>query len=357
MIRENRGRLALSSALCLLPGALGLVLWDRLPELLSDHWGWTEPAATGTLLLMVLLPPLLGLGLQWFCVLLTARDPKNKGRNGKPFRIVLWIVPLVINFDALVLFAPALGIRFSTGSVMAGVTGVLFLVIGNYLPKCRQNHTIGIKLPWTFRSEENWNATHRFGGRVWVIGGLLCLLCALLPGMAGVWAVLAVIAAMVLLPIAYSYVYYRKQLSSGTLPEASKGMGGSAAVRGSLWFTGAVIALVLVLCFTGSVTVQFGDAAFTVKSTYWQSLTVAYSDIEALEFRESSEPGVRTWGFGSPRLSVGTFQNGEFGTYTRYAYTGCDACVILTVKGKTLVLSGANDDATAEIYRLLQEKR
>ena len=356
MIRRNRKWLLLSSALCLLPGVVGLLLWDRLPGILSEFWSVGEPTPAGTILLVVL-PPLLGLATQWLCVWITARDPKNKGRNEKPFRLVLWIVPVTVNFNAVLMYAPALGLRLGMGSLVAGTTGILFLVIGNYLPKCRQNHTIGIKLPWTFRSEENWNATHRFGGRVWVIGGLLCMVFALLPGMLSIWCTMAVIFAMVLLPVAYSYGYYRKQLSAGTLPEKSKGMTGSGGVRGSLWFTGIIVAGVLILCFTGNVTVRYGDRDFTVAATYWQDLTVDYEKIDRLEYRESCKPGARTWGFGSPRLSLGTFQNGEFGTYTRYSYTGCPACVVLTVQGKTLVISGQDEMATREIYQSLLERR
>lgn len=356
MIWENRKWLLLSSALCLLPGVLGFALWDRLPEQLSDFTGGNE-ASIGGMLLTVLLPPLLGLAAQWFCVWLIARDPKNKGRNHKPFRLILWIIPAAVNLNALILYGSALGLRFGSGSVMAGFTGLLFLVVGNYLPKCRQNHTIGIRVPWTFRSEENWNATHRFGGKVWVIGGLLCLAFALAPGMVSVWGTLGVIAAMAVLPIAYSYGYSRKQLAAHTLPEEPTAAPGSVSARGGLWFTGVIVALVIVLCFTGKITVNYGETDFTLKASYWQDMTVRYEDIDSLELRESCEPGVRTWGFGSPKLSMGTFQNGEFGTYTRYAYTGCRSCVVLTARGKTLVISGPDDRATEEIYQSLLMKR
>ena len=58
-------------------------------------------------------------------------------------------------------------------------TGLLFMVIGNYLPKVKQNHTIGIRVIWTLQDEENWNATHRFSGKLWMASGILCMLCGL----------------------------------------------------------------------------------------------------------------------------------------------------------------------------------
>lgn len=58
-------------------------------------------------------------------------------------------------------------------------TGLLFMVIGNYLPKVKQNNTIGIRVVWSLMDEENWNATHRFSGKLWMASGILCMLCGL----------------------------------------------------------------------------------------------------------------------------------------------------------------------------------
>lgn len=54
-----------------------------------------------------------------------------------------------------------------------------FIVIGNYLPKIKQNNTIGIRIILTLQDEENWNATHSFSGRIWRASGILCMLCTL----------------------------------------------------------------------------------------------------------------------------------------------------------------------------------
>ena len=75
--------------------------------------------------------------------------------------------------------------------------GVLFMIIGNYLPKCKQNYTMGIKLPWTLDDEENWNRTHRFAGFLWVAGGVVIAINAFLKWE---WLFLVVVFAMVLIP-------------------------------------------------------------------------------------------------------------------------------------------------------------
>jgi len=58
-------------------------------------------------------------------------------------------------------------------------TSLLFIVIGNYLPKIKQNNTIGIIIVLTLQDEENWNATHSCSVRIWRASGILCMLCTL----------------------------------------------------------------------------------------------------------------------------------------------------------------------------------
>ena len=83
------------------------------------------------------------------------------------------------------------------------------ILIGNYLPKTKQSYTMGIKLPWTLHSEENWNRTHRMAGFLWVIGGTLMVLISLLH-LWQVWMMLVIITVMVLVPTVYSYLLYKK---------------------------------------------------------------------------------------------------------------------------------------------------
>lgn len=59
---------------------------------------------------------------------------------------------------------------------------------------------------------------------------------------------------------------------------------------------------------------------------------------------------------GSFRLLLGTFENAEFGTYTRYTYYRPEACVILSANGKTLVLSGSSAESTRSLYDTLVKK-
>ena len=348
MIRKHKTALILSSLAVLFPTLAGLILRSCLPE---TRWGMVGRGDGFTLFAL----PLSLLAAHWLCILITAKDPHNQDQNWKPIFLVLWIMPVLSNVCAAMLYSLALGVRVSVSGIMVAAIGLMFIAIGNYLPKCRQNYTIGIKVPWTYASEENWNATHRFGGRVWVAGGVLIFLSAFLPAgwNAGVMVVGIVILAII--PILYSYLYYRKQVREGSelkpIPKLNTHTGkiGTAIAL-------AILAFVLVMLFTGSVKTEFADDYFTIKASYYDDLTVFYDRIESVEYRDGNVTGSRVFGVGSFRLLLGTFENQEFGNYTRYTYYKPEACVVLKVNGNTLVLSGKDAAETREIYETLLQK-
>ncbi len=94
--------------------------------------------------------------------------------------------------------------------------GMLLIVIGNLLPRARPNWFVGIRTPWTLSSDRVWEKTHRFGGRVFVAGGLLITIAALL----WVQRVHVVLIAVVLIAtssvLIYSYLEWKRKQSPGS---------------------------------------------------------------------------------------------------------------------------------------------
>ena len=206
--KKYKKTMMLTSLVMLLPILVGVLLWDRLPEQIATHFdfegnpnGWSSKGFT------VFGMPLFMLACQWIAVAATLSDPKHKNLSEKVFKIILWFIPMISLLLIFVTYGYELGYNTSGGTIAFGVMGILFLVVGNYLPKCRQNYTIGIKLPWTLHDEENWNHTHRMAGYLWICGGLLMLANIFLKWN---WLVPVVFIAAVLVPTIYSYVYYRK---------------------------------------------------------------------------------------------------------------------------------------------------
>lgn len=352
MIKKNKGALILSSILILLPSLLGLIFWDKLPEQMTTHWvfdGSADGFSTRHVTVFVL--PLILLAFQWLAVLITAKDPKNKGQSGKVFRLVIWILPVVSLFANALIYVVSFGQEARVELWTLMLLGLLFIVMGNYLPKTKQNYTIGIKIKWTLQDEQNWNATHRFAGKVWVAGGLLMMASVFIPNIS-LFVLISSVLILGLIPGIYSYLYYKKQVKEDTANIKPLLVTKKQKVF-ALVLIAAILIFVLVMMFAGSMQIEYGDTSFTLKSTFWSDLTVAYDAVDSIEFRQSDTVGTRVNGLGSARLRAGNFRNEEFGNYTRYSYTGSDACVVLKVDGKTLVIADKDAQSTRQIYEEL----
>lgn len=208
MLKKNKGLLILTSLIILLPMAVGILLWDSLPEVMPTHWGVKgQPNGWSSRPVAVFGMPLVLLVLHWVCMWGTDWDRKNKGQSEKVMILVMWLVPLVSLLGCSSTYAAALGRDVPTVSIATLFLGVVLIIVGNYLPKCKQNRTIGIKIKWTLENEENWNATHRLAGKLWVVGGLGILVCGLLSV---TYLMPVLLAAVVLIPVIYSWRYSKR---------------------------------------------------------------------------------------------------------------------------------------------------
>ena len=211
MLKKNKLTLILSSIVTLLPILVGLILWERLPQELPTHWGINgEVDDYSSKGFAVFGLPLILLGFHWICTLATALDHKNKEQHAKLFTLVFWIIPALSLTVSALIYATVLGYVFNVTTILFCFMGLLFIVIGNYLPKCKQNRTLGIKVKWTLENEANWNATHRMAGKFWVAGGLLFLPIGFLPQALTLWAMPVLIFVMVIVPVIYSYIYHKQ---------------------------------------------------------------------------------------------------------------------------------------------------
>lgn len=360
MLKQYKKQLIISSIIILLPILIGLLLWNQLPEVMNTHWGVdNQPDGWSSKVFTVFGFPFLLLAIHWFGMWITAKDPGQKTQSKKAIRMIFWIVPAVSLVSSSMMYGIALGNTINMGSIMFGLMGLMFMVIGNYLPKVKQNYTLGIKVTWALRNEENWNATHRFGGKVWVIGGFFLVLAAFFPVEYSVMVMLPTILVLAVIPALYSYLYYKKMCKEGRgydlkMPEMDKTT--KIIYRISMVVVAIILIIIFFVMFTGDIACIYGPDSFTIDATFHDDLTVQYNVIDSIELRNESVPGTREFGFGSARLLLGTFHNEEFGLYTRYTYTDCECAVIITVGEKVLVLAGNTVEETEAIYNTLLSK-
>ncbi|MBO5019940.1 MAG: SdpI family protein [Clostridia bacterium] len=359
MIKNNKLKLILSSTITLSPILFGIIFWDKLPDYIATHWGVSgEADGYSSKIFTVFLIPIIFLALFWLCVFITSKDPKNQNQNKKALNVVLFTIPVFSLILNAIVYSVAFEFEINFKFYIAIILGLMFILIGNYLPKCKQNYTLGVKIKWTLESEENWNATHRFTGRVWFICGILMLLSIFLPEKIFIYSLPVLIIPVAVLPFGFSYLFYKKQSKNGTLtpekisyPKFYKKSGIIAGI-----FIAVVLIIIAVIMFTGDITINYNDDSFTIKANYYNDLTVDYEAITNIEYRENSDVGMKYNGFNSARLLMGGFENDEFGKYTRYSYTKCDSCVVITSNEKVLIISGSDEEQTKEIYETLTKK-
>ena len=356
MIKKNKITIIFANILTLLPIISGIILWNKLPPHLPIHWNLAgEADSYGSKAFFVFGLPLIMLALLWVCILVTALDKESKKQNPKAVSAMLLIIPLLscclsgLTYG-MVLYESTFPVYF-----INLLFGVMFIIMGNYLPKCKQNKTMGIKIKWTLESEENWQATHRFGGIVWFFCGAALVLTILLPEKISMAVMFVLILVAVLVPTIYSYCFYKKQKKDGSFEP--KPIYDKKKYR----IIGIIVTLVLAilfaalipLMFTGNITVEYGNAGFKIEADYFEDLTVGYNEVDSVELVEDFDRGTRVYGFGGARLLMGTFESDTYGKYTLYAYTKCDYGVVVRSGEKTLILTGKDKTETEEIYEKL----
>ena len=216
-MKAYKKTIILTFILTLLPTLAGLLLWNQLPDKIPSHWGFSgqidgwssKPKA------VFMMPCIMALG-QLVLVFCTFADPKAKNIHKKPLTVSMWLLPIVSIIMNGASYMIALGKKINMTSVMLLIIGLIFILLGNYLPKLQQNYTVGIKVAWALEDADNWERTHRFGGKLLLLGGVVLILLSLLTGSilddsVSLVITIVIAAACSLVPVIYSYIIYKKK--------------------------------------------------------------------------------------------------------------------------------------------------
>lgn len=334
LIIENRWKLILSTILILVPQVIVAFMMENI------YW-----------------LSLQCLTVHWICLLITFWDWRKNPQGKKTVNLVIWICPVLsIAGSAFLLLVKRNQISQNMEMVFLYLGfGLMFLLIGNYLPKVRQNRTLGIKIKWTLEDEENWNATQRLGGKVWVACGFACMLCALIPFSGfSIGIFIAAIAVSVIIPTVYSWQIYRKRLQAG---EISKIRSSLRSILVTVVLIIATVVFVIWTLFSGNMTISYQSDGFTIQASGWEDYEVLYEEIEQITYEPNGvlngDNARRTNGFGNLKMSMGEFYNDSLGDYIRYTFNECTACIVLKIKGETVVINGENQKSTEELFFLI----
>jgi|SRR5580700_3756570 uncharacterized membrane protein len=207
ILREN----LLALILVLAGFALTAALYGQMPDPVPTHWnlrgvadGFT-PKPWGPFLM-----PLTNAGVLGLMLGLRAFAPREMPVE-RFARVYTVLTAAVVAFLALVealTSLAALGVAVNMSRALGLGTGLLFVVLGNFMGKLTRNFFVGIRTPWTLVSDEVWLRTHRLGGKLFVAAGVVTLAAAFTD--AGLHVMLAAVLTAALVSAVYSYVVYRK---------------------------------------------------------------------------------------------------------------------------------------------------
>ncbi|MBC6971295.1 SdpI family protein [Bacillus sp. Xin] len=190
--------------------------WPHLPDTIATHFsgGKADGFSSKVTGMMVMVGIMIGCYI--FLNLLVKIDPKKENYSKFPKALTminngLLVVLFIGNIDII---TNGLGYNLFINRVPELIVGILFLIIGNYLPQCKPNFFVGMRNPWTLSSEEVWRKTHRFSGKVFVALGLFMIVSIVVPANLRSYMMLAMILIAVLLTNGYSYVLYKKEMQS-----------------------------------------------------------------------------------------------------------------------------------------------
>jgi uncharacterized membrane protein len=191
---------------------LAAMMWNRSLNQIPIHWNAAGDVDDyGGKFEGLLLQPIMAAGLYVLMIALPRIDPGRANyANFSTAYDTIRVSVIALQAAVYVLIVRAIqGSNVNIGVIVPLAVGVMMIAVGNVLPKLRPNWFVGIRTPWTLSSKTSWDRTHRFGGRLFVAMGLVCMLGVLLPPELRVALWIATIIGLVSGLYVFSYVAWR----------------------------------------------------------------------------------------------------------------------------------------------------
>lgn len=202
----------------LIPGIYLACIWNSIPETIPVHFDIKGNADRygnkKEMLVPVIIISVVSLFIYFLFKNIYRIDPKKYAAENKDRmqRIGFAVAVFMNAINCMIIYSAANGgSRFDIGLVLGGV-GLLFAIIGNYMPNMKPNYFAGFRLPWTLENAGNWKKTHALAGKLWFAGGLfLAVACLLMPTTIALVLFFAVTIIMTVIPGVYSYRLHKNK--------------------------------------------------------------------------------------------------------------------------------------------------
>jgi len=200
-------------AILLLSFAIGIYVYPKMPHLMASHWN-SAGNVDGYMsrFWAVFLMPVISLFIFLLFMLIPKIDPMKK--NVEKFRNYFdWCIVLIMLFMLYLYILTLLwnfSYRFNMVLMLVPAFGILFYYMGVLVGHAKRNWFIGIRTPWTMSSSRVWDKTHRLGGILFKISGIIALLGVFFQKYA-IWLVIVPVVAVSIWTAVYSYLEFRKE--------------------------------------------------------------------------------------------------------------------------------------------------
>lgn len=198
--------LIITVLICLIPIIFGTVLYNQLPEQMAVHFGLNnEPNSFAPKEFALFGIPLLMTVLQIICCI-SSDCMEQKKQNKKYITIYKWIIPIIGMVCYLTMLAYGAGIELDIRITVCITLGIIFMMIGNYMPKTEIN-----KLQMYYVRKDFWEKVKRKVGYFFVIMGLLFIISAFLNSIVSFILMIILIICAVLTTIYSLYLFYKNR--------------------------------------------------------------------------------------------------------------------------------------------------
>jgi uncharacterized membrane protein len=198
-----------------IPFIYAAYLYPSLPEIIPTHFNIKgEADGFGGKDSIYLGPSIMGvvsLFTYFFLTYIKKIDPKRSEQmEDGLFQKFGFFTVLFLTALSMVILYTTTHQGISIEKLLFPMMGLAFAGMGLYMPKIKQNYFAGFKLPWTLDNEDNWNATHKIAGKVWLYGGVIQFFAGLVFSSVASFVIFFIaMVVMVLVPTIYSYRMFK----------------------------------------------------------------------------------------------------------------------------------------------------
>ncbi|CAM1363629.1 Uncharacterized membrane protein [Tenacibaculum soleae] len=188
-------------------------IWNELPEEVPMHWNIKgEIDRYGEKIELLLIPILLPLLIYIIFLVVPKIDPKNKiSKMGNKYQHIKILLTTFMSILALFIIYTAKNQSFANPNYIVLLVGISYIILGNYFKTIKANYFIGIRTPWTLENETVWKETHKLGGKMWFVGGIIVVISSLILNKQLNFTLFMIITGIItIVPIVFSYFKFKE---------------------------------------------------------------------------------------------------------------------------------------------------